>query len=56
MGTKIKYIFLTINYSYQKGHENAQESDSIDEHAICERTKITELHNIIWLNGGFYGI
>lgn len=41
---------------YHRGHENAQESDSVDEDIACEHTKMSELHNLIWLNAEFFCI
>lgn len=39
-----------------RGHENAQESDSVDEDTTCVHTKMTVLHNLIWLNAEFFCI
>ena len=37
-----------------RGHENAQESDSVDEDTTCEHTKMTVLHNLVWLNAEYF--
>ena len=37
-----------------RDHENAQESDSVDEDTTCEHTKMTVLHNLVWLNAEYF--
>ena len=37
-----------------RDHENAQESDSVDEDTACEHTKMTVLHNLVWLNAEYF--